>query len=400
VLLGAGFAASFLWNLASRWGWVHGLGSPGADASRWLAACGLVTLPLLWWMAQLARGARGWGWLAALALWSAAVTWAMAGWMHVPWNGSVMALQVALGWLGLVVAERATDGGWWAGRSLMVLDPEPLHEATETLRETRLSIGSSDAWFHEASWPVVPDWVVSAGGDNPEHVALQKRLDALGLGLCPMDPRGKLHRVVPPRPSWGDGVKRWVDLLLGGVMLVAALPLMAVIALAIRWVDGPGVVFWQRRVGRHGRVFWMAKFRSMRAHAEAERAALSPNSDVEGPVFKMRQDPRVTPLGAFLRRWSLDELPQLFQVLSGEMSLVGPRPALPEEVAQYPHALLERLQVAPGLTCIWQVSGRSEIGFETWMAMDLQYVRRRTLWLDLRLLARTLPAVLGGRGAW
>jgi lipopolysaccharide/colanic/teichoic acid biosynthesis glycosyltransferase len=194
--------------------------------------------------------------------------------------------------------------------------------------------------------------------------------------------------------------KRCLDILVSGLALVLLLPLFALLALAIR-LDSPGpLVFRQLRAGRGGRPFVFYKFRSMFVDAEARRTALAGRNEQEGPIFKMRADPRVTRVGRWLRRWSLDELPQLWNVLKGDMSLVGPRPPLLDEVARYERWQRRRLCVAGGLTCTWQVSGRSQIPFREWMRMDLRYVACRNLWLDLRLLLRTLPAVMSGRGAY
>jgi len=194
--------------------------------------------------------------------------------------------------------------------------------------------------------------------------------------------------------------KRVLDVVLTGVGLVAALPIWLVIAIAIK-LDSPGpVVFVQERVGQHGRRFRFYKFRSMYIDAEERFATVQAHNEAEGPVFKMRNDPRVSRVGSFLRRTSLDELPQLFNVLKGDMSLVGPRPPLPNEVAQYRPADLIRLSVKPGLTCLWQINGRSNVGFDRWMEYDREYVSNMSFWLDLRILARTVGAVLSMRGAF
>jgi lipopolysaccharide/colanic/teichoic acid biosynthesis glycosyltransferase len=149
----------------------------------------------------------------------------------------------------------------------------------------------------------------------------------------------------------------------------------------------------------NGREFVLYKFRSMYRDAEARLEALRSRNEVSGPVFKMRDDPRVTRVGRFLRRTSIDELPQLLNVVRGDMSLVGPRPPIPSEVRQYQRWHRRRLSVKPGITCTWQVSGRSRIGFERWMELDLDYIDNWSLWSDVKILARTVPAVLSGRGA-
>jgi lipopolysaccharide/colanic/teichoic acid biosynthesis glycosyltransferase len=202
------------------------------------------------------------------------------------------------------------------------------------------------------------------------------------------------------RPSHRLWHKRPLDLLLTLPGLVALLPVFLIVALAIK-LTSPGPVFFvQTRVGLLGKPFGILKFRSMYQDAEARRAAVLALSDRKGLCFKSRNDPRITPIGRFLRRFSLDELPQLFNVVKGDMSLVGPRPALPEEVENYPLAALERLAVLPGITGVWQVSGRAEIGFDQMVDLDIAYARNGGLMTDLSILARTTGAVIGGRGAF
>ncbi len=195
-------------------------------------------------------------------------------------------------------------------------------------------------------------------------------------------------------------VKRAMDLVLASILLLIASPVMILIAVAVA-VDTPGpILYVQERVGKDGRRFRMLKFRSMGADAHAVRDEFITLNEIDGPVFKLRDDPRVTRVGRAIRRASLDELPQLFNVLKGDMSLVGPRPALPEEVTAYDEREQRRLHVRPGLTCIWQVSGRSEVDFRTWVDMDLEYIDRWSLGLDISLLLRTVPAVVSCRGAY
>jgi lipopolysaccharide/colanic/teichoic acid biosynthesis glycosyltransferase len=194
--------------------------------------------------------------------------------------------------------------------------------------------------------------------------------------------------------------QRGVDLLLGALFLVAFFPLFLALAVAIR-LETPGpVLFIQHRVGRDGHEFPFFKFRSMVHDAEAKRRALEAMNERSGPVFKMRDDPRVTRVGRLLRRTSLDELPQLLNVLRGEMSLVGPRPALPREVVEYTPRQRQRLCVTPGVTGLWQVSGRADVSFEDAVEMDLHYVQNQSLWLYIKILLLTVPAVLTGRGAY
>ncbi|WP_435822506.1 sugar transferase [Microbispora bryophytorum] len=193
-------------------------------------------------------------------------------------------------------------------------------------------------------------------------------------------------------------VKGVFDRLVAAAALVVLAPLLAAVAVAVR-ASGPGpVLFRQRRVGRDGVEFTILKFRTMRRDAEARKVELV--SDADGVLFKVRRDPRVTPLGAALRRYSLDELPQLFNVLRGDMSLVGPRPPLPEEVARYGDDVRRRLVVRPGMTGLWQVNGRSDLSWEESVRLDLRYVENWSLMLDLQILWKTWSAVAGGAGAY
>jgi exopolysaccharide biosynthesis polyprenyl glycosylphosphotransferase len=194
--------------------------------------------------------------------------------------------------------------------------------------------------------------------------------------------------------------KRLIDLFgaLAGLLLV--LPVIPLVILLIK-LDSPGpVIFAQQRVGLRGRRFNCYKFRSMVQDAEARKDALRELNEASGAAFKIQDDPRITPVGRFIRRSSLDELPQLFNVLRGDMSIVGPRPQIPGEVAEYTPAQARRLLVKPGLTCLWQVSGRSQLDFAEWMRLDLEYVRRRGFAFDLWILSRTIPAVIERKGAY
>ncbi len=194
--------------------------------------------------------------------------------------------------------------------------------------------------------------------------------------------------------------KRLLDLAGSALGLVIALPVIAVAAVAIR-LDSPGPVFHRAvRVGRGGRKFTFLKLRSMQVGAEELRGLLLHLNEAQGPAFKLHDDPRVTRVGRVLRKTSLDELPQLLHVFTGRMSLVGPRPPFPEEVERYEPWMLRRLSVRPGLTCLWQVRGRSDLSFDEWMRLDLEYVDRVSFGLDLEILLLTVPAVLSGRGAY
>jgi exopolysaccharide biosynthesis polyprenyl glycosylphosphotransferase len=194
------------------------------------------------------------------------------------------------------------------------------------------------------------------------------------------------------------GVKRAADLL-GSILLLILFSVPMLIFAAVIKLTSPGpVLFKQRRSGLYGRGFTLHKFRSMVADAEQRQAELTAANEMGGPVFKMRNDPRVTPFGRFLRRYSLDELPQLWNVLKGDMSLIGPRPPLPAEVAKYERWQRRRLSMRPGLTCIWQVTDRNRATFEKWMEYDLNYIDHWTLWLDFKIALQTIPAVLKGTG--
>lgn len=195
-------------------------------------------------------------------------------------------------------------------------------------------------------------------------------------------------------------IKRITDVCLAGLALLLLSPLCLLIALAIFCEDRGPILFRQTRVGKHGKPFAFLKFRSMVPDAEALKHRLATNNEALGPIFKMRQDPRVTWVGRILRKYSLDELPQLLSVLGGQMSLVGPRPHLPCEVAQYSPRQRQRLSVQPGLICLREVCGRSHLSFERWIEMDLMYIEYRSLLTDLRILIRAIPAVVKGDGAY
>jgi lipopolysaccharide/colanic/teichoic acid biosynthesis glycosyltransferase len=198
-----------------------------------------------------------------------------------------------------------------------------------------------------------------------------------------------------------DVMKRLLDILVSATLMMIFLPLFSLVALAIR-LESPGPVFFrQLRVGCLGQTFSMWKFRSMYIDAEARRAALEAQNEMQGGVlFKMKDDPRITRVGRLIRRLSIDELPQLWNVFSGDMSLVGPRPALPIEVSQYSLEERGRLDAKPGITCTWQVTGRSDIPFNEQVLLDIEYIRQQSVKNDLKLLAKTVPAVISGRGAY
>lgn len=218
----------------------------------------------------------------------------------------------------------------------------------------------------------------------------------------------KFHQLIQPvgqgydirQPLLYHALKRLFDVTSAAAGLLLLLPLFPFIVLLIR-LESPGPIFFgQLRVGYEGRLFRCFKFRSMYTDAEARKLELAHLNEASGAAFKIKDDPRITGVGRFLRRSSLDEFPQLFNVLRGDMSIVGPRPQIPSEVADYTPDQARRLLVKPGLTCLWQVSGRSHLDFNEWMELDQEYVRRRSLRFDLWVLARTLPAVIERKGAY
>jgi exopolysaccharide biosynthesis polyprenyl glycosylphosphotransferase len=194
-------------------------------------------------------------------------------------------------------------------------------------------------------------------------------------------------------------VKRLLDMAISAVTLVILSPLFIAVAIAVK-LTSPGPVFFsQERIGMNKRRFKLYKFRSMFVDAEQRKGELSHMNEMDGPVFKIKNDPRITPIGKFIRKTSIDELPQLLNVLRGHMSLVGPRPPLPQEVDQYDWLYRKRLSIKPGVTCLWQVSGRNQLSFKRWMELDREYIENWSLWLDLKILMKTVPVVLLGKGA-
>jgi exopolysaccharide biosynthesis polyprenyl glycosylphosphotransferase len=315
------------------------------------------------------------------------------------------------------VAEDLTARRGWGLRNLGFLDDAPRKRDVEILGERYL--GQTKEIADLVAREVIDEVIVAlprrhlCSEATAELVAL---CEAVGIEVTIASDlfmtrraRPQLHHMLslpgmtlsnyPHRSIGALAVKRTIDVLgaLAGIVLTA--PLWLAIAIAVR-LDSPGPIFFvQRRSSLHGRTFPFLKFRTMVPDAEKRLADLREQNEVSGPVFKMRQDPRVTRVGRFLRKYSLDELPQLLNVLAGHMSLVGPRPPIPGEVNQYDLSERRRLSVRPGLTGLWQVSGRSNIGFEEWVRLDLDYIDHWSLWLDLRILLRTIPAVLKGRGA-
>jgi lipopolysaccharide/colanic/teichoic acid biosynthesis glycosyltransferase len=274
--------------------------------------------------------------------------------------------------------------------------PKPaLHEPPEPARRRRPS--RRDTGFADEPMP----WAV-AQADGSSATALLS-LPALGAPVALPLPEVRGHTLpieLGPSAAYA-AAKRALDILLAASLLLLLAPMLLVVALLIKCTDGGPIFFRQRRVGQFGQEFDFFKFRSMIVNAEALRLGLlACNKHGNSITFKMSRDPRVTWIGRILRKTSIDELPQLWNVLKGEMTLVGPRPAVPGEVVQYDAYERRRLAAVPGLTCIWQVNGRSDLDFRQQVELDLDYIRERTLWLDLKLLLLTIPAVLSGRGAY
>ena len=200
----------------------------------------------------------------------------------------------------------------------------------------------------------------------------------------------------------GEGyylVKRAMDIVFACIGLIVLSPIFLVVAILIKCESKGNCIFAQERVGLNGEKFKMYKFRSMVENAEELKKKLQDKNEMGGPMFKMKEDPRITKIGKFIRKTSIDELPQLLNVVKGEMSLVGPRPSLPKEVAQFEEWMLKRLEVKPGLTCYWQVSGRNDIGFQDWMKLDVKYVRERNTLVDIKLILKTFGVFLGDEHA-
>ncbi len=204
------------------------------------------------------------------------------------------------------------------------------------------------------------------------------------------------HRAVP---AWYWAVKRSLDITVASVGLIVTSPVLLLAMAAIVIVTGEGPLFRQERVGIGGQRFVMWKLRTMVRNAHDRREEVNHLNEADGPVFKVRRDPRLHELGGFLRRTSIDELPNFINVLTGDMAIVGPRPPLPEEVARYDQRAMRRLSVKPGVTCLWQISGRSQLSFEQWMALDAAYIHGWTPLGDVLLIARTIPAIIRGIGA-
>jgi lipopolysaccharide/colanic/teichoic acid biosynthesis glycosyltransferase len=279
-----------------------------------------------------------------------------------------------VGWLddhqiGVVLPTTPAAGAWKVADDVCLEFPKDVPPPVCTV------------YTYPLDWPAGVE--AAAAARDPESTPTEA--PALGLEML----------LARPMPAW----KRTLDILGAALGLLALLPVFTVIAAVIKLTSTGPVFFRQRRSGRGGRPFFMYKFRTMVVDAEARKAELMARNEQDGPAFKLRDDPRVTRIGRLLRRTSVDELPQLWNVLLGDMSLVGPRPLPCNETRACETWHRQRLDVTPGLTCIWQVRGRSQVSFADWVRMDVQYIRSRSLAHDLKLLLLTMPAVVGGKGA-
>lgn len=205
-----------------------------------------------------------------------------------------------------------------------------------------------------------------------------------------------LKEQIKQRPTY-EFVKRSVDIICSLIGLIVLMPILVVVSILIKIESKGHIVFSQDRVGKEGKIFRMYKFRSMISNAEELKEKL--DNERTGPMFKMRNDPRITRVGKFIRKTSIDELPQLVNILKGQMSIVGPRPSLPEEAKEFEDWMMKRLSIKPGLTCYWQVDGRNDIGFIEWMKLDIKYVEERSILIDAKLILKTFSVLVGDKNA-
>ena len=293
------------------------------------------------------------------------------------------------------------------GESASVTPPTHGHAATDALPATPAAgtgherNGSANGHGNGTSGRVV---ATNGHGGHLDHEIAQAWAAADGVAVAGMSAASAATMVErdlrAARSFYLRSGKRAMDIVGASIALVITSPLLLLAALAIKLESRGPVLYRSTRIGRGGRPFTFLKLRSMVHGADQHRHRLSHLNECDGPVFKINRDPRVTRVGRFLRVTSIDEIPQFMNVLLGQMSLVGPRPPIPEEVVQYEPWQLRRLDVRPGITCLWQISGRSRIGFQEWMRLDLEYIRRQSLALDMNILIRTVPAVLSREGAY
>ena len=268
--------------------------------------------------------------------------------------------------------------------------------SAESLNVTVAPVYSSNGSMQHHPSSATAPIPIANGSDHSHSNGWSGRTQTVAVAL----PVQNLEVLAREEGMYVRGGKRLLDVMGSLVALVLTAPVLAFLALLIK-LESPGPVLYRStRIGRNGRPFTFFKLRSMVNGADRHRHHLTHLNEADGPVFKISNDPRVTRIGRLLRTTSLDEIPQFLNVLNGEMSLVGPRPPIPEEVAQYEPWQMRRLGVRPGITCLWQISGRSRIGFQEWMRLDLEYIKHQSLALDLKILLRTVPAVLSREGAY
>ena len=306
-----------------------------------------------------------------------------------------------IGWydddhVGVLLPDTSATGGWRFADAVCGLASQRMHRPLCTV------YSYPTKWFTDDEAPANPLLrAESRSGNGDGRYAVRNLipyfLDGVKSGL--EQPPSAVHRLetllIRPLPWW----KRAIDVVGAAVGLVAAFPIMAAAAATIKLTSPGPMLFAQKRAGLGGNPFIIYKFRTMVMDAEAKKAQLKAKNEQDGPAFKIKDDPRVTRVGKFLRKTSIDELPQLWNVLKGDMTLVGPRPLPVNESDACEGWQRRRLDVTPGLTCIWQVRGRSRVSFAEWVRMDVAYIRRRTFWHDVSILAQTIPAVLMRRGA-
>lgn len=315
------------------------------------------------------------------------------------------------GWLdneriGVLLPYTKADGAWkLAGDVCRVVgvkaSPPVCTVYTYPLREFSDDDNDSDQGSHERVYPEQRPTEAGEAFSSAEHIAGDPSAFSTELPRSYSECRGKnMDEVLSPLflhplPMW----KRAMDIVGATIAIIVFSPIMIAVVIAIKLTSKGPVVFRQQRAGLGGKPFTFYKFRSMVIDAEARKESLMKYNERRGPAFKMNNDPRVTRVGNFIRKWSLDELPQLFNVLRGELSLVGPRPLLIDEASQLNRWQDRRLYVTPGITCLWQVYARHDASFNRWARLDLRYIMRRSLLLDLKILIKTIPAVLLQKGA-
>lgn len=322
---------------------------------------------------------------------------------------------------------RVTDEvGWFDGKTIGIILPDTPAEGAESLAENLAStLGESTRGLRWRIHSYPDDWYDSDDTTPPQsgsRIGQRSNPPATREGASNSNserPRRAMSVVSDPAPNSNGAptvqrapvpldspffrtvspFRRSIDIVVASLALAAVSPVMASAAIAVRCSSPGPILFRQQRAGLGGRTFEFFKFRTMRDGSDREKEQLLEFNEQSGPVFKMTNDPRITSVGRILRRTSIDELPQLWNVLRGDMTLIGPRPPIPAEVADYERWQRGRLDVPAGLTCLWQVSGRSDIQFDDWVRMDIRYGRKPSVWTDLRILLKTFPAVLSCRGA-